>query len=139
MNESRGDTYIGLESCVYTEEYNGPDELSHEKLLVEAFSDISTVDFIRQFITLGHPHVTLIVQILRVKSVRIIVLAIGHFCVKHVIILCSLCRRLVCLVSGQMRKCCLAASQKKETFVLALDHLCEYLLPAQHFSITQII
>ena len=38
----------------------------------------------------------------------------------------------------QMREWGLAASQEKEAFVLALDHLGEHLLPTQHFSITEI-
>ena len=80
-------TYIGLESSIHTKEYNWPNQLSHEELLVEVFSNVVAVDFIRELITLGHPHITLIVQILWVKSVRIVVLAIGLLCVNHIIIL----------------------------------------------------
>ena len=102
MNKEKRETYIGLESGVHTKEYDWPDKLSHKELLVEAFGDIGAVDFIRDLVTLGQPYITLIVQILRIESVRIVVLAIGLFCVNHIISLCSLCRRLVRLIRCQI-------------------------------------
>ena len=86
MNKrKRKGTYIGLKSCIHTKEYNWPDQLSHEELLVEVFGNVGAVDFIWELVTLGQPHIILIVQILWVESVRIVVLAIGHLCVNHII------------------------------------------------------
>ena len=71
-------TYIRLESGVSTEPDNGPDELSVEELSVEGLSDVGTVNLIGKLITHGKPHVSLVVHVLWVKSVRVVVLAIRH-------------------------------------------------------------
>ena len=81
-----GDTYIGLEGSVHSEEDNRPDKLGVEELGVDTFSNVWAVDLIGKFVTLGQTDISLVVLLLWVKSVRIVVFAVGHTRIKHVYI-----------------------------------------------------
>ena len=81
---AESNTYIRLEGSITSVEDDGPDQLCVEKLIVKSFTDISTVDFVGELITHCKTHITLIVQLLRVKRLRVVVLAVGHAGVKQV-------------------------------------------------------
>ena len=72
------DNVIGLKSSVACEPDDGPDKLSVEQLLVETFGNISTVDFVGKLVTNRKSNILLVVQVLRIESVRVVVLAVGH-------------------------------------------------------------
>ena len=78
------DNVIRLKSSVTCEPDNWPNKLSVEKLLIETLSDIGTVDFVRKLVTNRKSHILLVVQVLRIESVRVVVLAVGHTSVKMV-------------------------------------------------------
>ena len=79
------DDMIGLESTPSSKEHGRPGELSHEDLSVEVLCDVTSFNLLRDFITSQESHVFLVLQELRVESVRIVVLRVSHFGIEVVI------------------------------------------------------
>ena len=65
---------IRLKSTPSSEEHRRPGELSHEDLSVKVLGNVTSFNFLRNFITSQKSHVLLVLQELRIESVRVVVL-----------------------------------------------------------------
>ena len=77
-------TYIRLKRSISSEEDDGPDQLGVEQLSVERLGDIGKIDLVWELVTNGKSDISLVIHVLRIESVRVVVLAVGHASVKMI-------------------------------------------------------